>query len=88
MNSQGKASGNKSALWVRTKLQSYLHDLGFFIQKNAGKVLFVGLLVLITFCVGLKSATIETNVERLWVEGMFINYFSCNSIYFFHNSIL
>lgn len=65
---KGKASGNKSALWVRTKLQTYLHDLGFFIQKNAGKVLFVGLLVLITFCVGLKSATMETNVERLWVE--------------------
>ncbi|CAG2100407.1 unnamed protein product, partial [Medioppia subpectinata] len=65
---KGKASGNASALWVRTKLQTYLYDLGLFIQKNAGKVLFVGLLVLITFCVGLKSATIETNVERLWVE--------------------
>ncbi|XP_054162571.1 protein patched-like [Oppia nitens] len=65
---KGKASGNASALWLRAKLQTYLYDLGHFIQRNAGKVLFVGLLVLITFCVGLKSAVIETNVERLWVE--------------------
>jgi len=42
--------------------------LGFFIQRNAGSVLFVGLLALITFCLGLKTATVETNVEKLWVE--------------------
>lgn len=66
---QGKASGNRVALWLRTKLQSYLFQLGCFVQIHAGKVLFVGLLTLCTFCVGLKSATILTDVEKLWVEG-------------------
>ncbi|GAB6028772.1 hypothetical protein CHUAL_004588 [Chamberlinius hualienensis] len=65
---KGKASGNKAALWLRIKLQTYLFIAGCFIQRHAGKVLFVGLLVLSTFCVGLKSATLETDVEKLWVE--------------------
>ena len=67
--SQGKASGNKAALWLRTKLQWHLFHLGRFVQRHAGKVLFVGLLVLSTFCVGLKSASVQTDVEKLWVEG-------------------
>lgn len=50
-------------------MQSRFYELGAFIHRNAGKVLFVGLLLLITFCVGLKSASIETSVEKLWVEG-------------------
>lgn len=66
---QGKATGNKAALWLRTKLQWHLFHLGRFVQRHAGKVLFVGLLVLSTFCVGLKSASIQTDVEKLWVEG-------------------
>lgn len=65
---KGKASGNKAALWLRTKLQWHLFHLGRFVQRHAGKVLFVGLLVLSTFCVGLKSASIQTDVEKLWVE--------------------
>ena len=69
LSQQGKASGNKAALWLRTKLQWHLFHLGRFVQRHAGKVLFVGLLVLSTFCVGLKSASIQTDVEKLWVEG-------------------
>ncbi|XP_076353489.1 protein patched-like isoform X1 [Tachypleus tridentatus] len=65
---KGKASGNRAALWLRTKLQVHLFQLGCFIQKNAGKVLFVGLLVFSSFCVGLKSASMQTDVEKLWVE--------------------
>uniref|UniRef100_T1JLR8 Uncharacterized protein n=1 Tax=Strigamia maritima TaxID=126957 RepID=T1JLR8_STRMM len=65
---KGKATGNKAALWLRSKLQCHLYKLGCFIQKNAGKVLFVGLLILSTFCVGLKSATVETDIEKLWIE--------------------
>ena len=56
-------------MWLRTKLQWHLFQLGRFVQRHAGKVLFVGLLVLSTFCVGLKSATVQTDVEKLWVEG-------------------
>ena len=66
---QGKATGNKAALWLRSKLQTELFKLGRFLQVHAGKVLFVGLLVLATFTVGLKSAVIESRVEKLWVEG-------------------
>lgn len=65
---KGKASGNKAALWLRSKIQIQLFQLGCFIQRNAGKVLFVGILILSSFCVGLKTASMETNVERLWVE--------------------
>ena len=66
---QGKASGSKSALWLRWQLQKQLFNLGCFIQKHCGKVLFLGLLLLSLCCVGLKTASLETNVERLWVEG-------------------
>lgn len=65
---KGKATGNKAALRLRAKLQAHLFQLGCFVQRHPGKVLFVGLLVLSTFCVGLKSATLETDVEKLWVE--------------------
>ena len=67
--SQGKAVGNLCALWIRWKVQRQLESLGHFIQKHSGKVLFVGLLLLSLCCVGLKTVTIETNVEKLWVEG-------------------
>ena len=60
--------GNKAALILRKKFQKYLYDLGCFIQRNPGSVLFVGLLALVTFCLGLKTATVETNFEKLWVE--------------------
>ncbi|XP_054706725.1 LOW QUALITY PROTEIN: protein patched homolog 1-like [Uloborus diversus] len=65
---KGKAQGNKCALWIRSWLQKRLFLLGCFIQRNPGKIIFVGLLVLSCFCVGLKSATMETDVEKLWVN--------------------
>ncbi|XP_059087594.1 protein patched homolog 1-like isoform X1 [Tigriopus californicus] len=65
---KGKATGNKPALWLRAKMQEELFSLGHFIQIHAGKVLFVGFLVLVVFCVGLKSARIESKIENLWVE--------------------
>ena len=66
---QGKATGNKPALWIRSRIQSELFTLGCFIQRHAGKVVFVGLLILATFCVGLKSAQMEGRIEKLWVQG-------------------
>ncbi|XP_013398571.1 protein patched homolog 1 isoform X2 [Lingula anatina] len=65
---KGKASGNTCALWLRWHLQKQLFNLGCFIERHCGKVLFVGLLLLCLCCIGLKTATIETNVEKLWVE--------------------
>lgn len=66
---QGKADGNKYGLWVRKHIQRYLYSIGCFIHLHCGKVLFVGLLLLSLCCVGLKSVRIETDVEKLWVEG-------------------
>lgn len=66
---QGKATGNKRALWLRSCIQNELYNLGYWIQKNAGKFLFVGILILTLFAVGLKSAILETQVDKLWVEG-------------------
>lgn len=66
---QGKASGERAALWVRAGLQSQLFQLGCFLHKHAGKVLFVAILVMATFCVGLKSAQLHSRVDQLWVQG-------------------
>jgi hypothetical protein len=66
---QGKATGERAALWLRARLQSQLFQLGCFLHRHAGKVLFVAILVLATFSVGLKSAQVHTRVDQLWVEG-------------------
>jgi patched 1 protein len=66
---QGKASGRRTALQVRARAQSQLFQLGCFVQRHAGKVLFVAALLLASFSVGLKSAHVETKVDRLWAEG-------------------
>ncbi|XP_046661166.1 protein patched isoform X1 [Homalodisca vitripennis] len=65
---KGKAEGRRTALWFRARLQSQLFQLGCFLHRHAGKVLFVAILVLSSFCVGLKSAVIHSRAEQLWVE--------------------
>ncbi|XP_050403061.1 protein patched homolog 1 isoform X2 [Patella vulgata] len=65
---KGKAQGNTCALWLRLHLQKYLYSTGCFIQLHCGKLVFVGILLLSLCCVGLKTGTIETNVEELWVQ--------------------
>ncbi|GAB1608434.1 protein patched homolog 1-like [Argonauta hians] len=65
---KGKSQGNACALWVRCHLQRQLFSVGCFIQLHYGKVLFLGLLLLSLFCFGLKTGTLETNIEQLWVE--------------------
>lgn len=66
---QGKAHGRRSAIYMRSLFQSHLQTLGLYIQKNAGKILFVAIIVLSAFCVGLKSATIHSKVQQLWIQG-------------------
>ena len=66
---QGKASGNEAALWLRAPIQYELFKLGCRLQRHAGKVLFLGILILAILSVGMKSATLETRVEKLWIQG-------------------
>jgi len=67
---QDKATGNKAALWLRAKVQNdLLRPLGRLAQRHPAKVLTVGILVLATLCFGLKGATIQTRVDKLWVQG-------------------
>lgn len=66
---QGKAEGQRSAVWLRARLQDQLSQLGYFLQRHAGKVLFVAVLALATFCVALKSAQVHSKVDQLWVQG-------------------
>ncbi|XP_018902504.1 protein patched isoform X2 [Bemisia tabaci] len=68
LESDGKAVGQPHVLSFKAKLQAQLFDLGCDIQKHAGKVLFVAILVLASFCVGLKSAVVQTRVDQLWIE--------------------
>ncbi|KAF5281126.1 hypothetical protein FQR65_LT02992 [Abscondita terminalis] len=63
---QGKANGDRGVLWVRGRLQQQLRSLGSILDVHAGKVLFVNLLIIATFCVGIKSAGFHTNIEQLW----------------------
>lgn len=72
---QGKARGRRSAVYMRSVFQSHLYNLGCSIQKHAGKVLFVAILVLGSFCVGLKSATVHSKVHQLWIQGMIYHSF-------------
>lgn len=65
---QGRATGNQPALWVRSRLQEELAQLGRAVQLHAGKVLFTGLLVLAALTIGLKSVVMEDRIEKLWVE--------------------
>ncbi|XP_046825027.1 protein patched isoform X1 [Vespa crabro] len=65
---KGKAEGQRSAVWIRARLQDQLSQLGYFLQRHAGKVLFVAILALATFCVALKSAQVHSKVEQLWVQ--------------------
>ncbi|XP_014855626.1 PREDICTED: protein patched homolog 2 [Poecilia mexicana] len=66
--SKGKAVGQKAPLWIRARFQAFLFSLGCHIQRHCGKVLFIGLLVFGALSVGLRVASIETNIEQLWVE--------------------
>ncbi|KAL9914893.1 protein patched [Glossina fuscipes fuscipes] len=65
---KGKARGNRTSIYLRSVFQSHLESLGNSVQKHAGKVLFVAILVLSTFCVGLKSAQIHSKVHQLWIQ--------------------
>lgn len=65
---QGKASGDRGILWVRGRIQQQLRSLGRFLDTHAGKFLFVSVLAIATFGVGLKSATFHSNIEQLWAE--------------------
>ena len=55
-------------LWVRSRIQEELYQLGLLLQRHAGKVLFTGILLLATFTIGLKSVQLEDKIEKLWVE--------------------
>ncbi|XP_039274094.2 protein patched homolog 1-like [Styela clava] len=65
---QGKAHGNKHALWFRSKVHQLLFRLGCFVQRRAWFVLIPCLMVLAACAIGLKYGTLETEVENLWVE--------------------
>ncbi|XP_076225909.1 protein patched isoform X3 [Nomia melanderi] len=65
---KGKAEGQRSAVWIRARLQDQLSQLGYFLQRHAGKVLFLAIVALATFCVALKSAQVHSKVEQLWVQ--------------------
>uniref|UniRef100_A0A672UXA8 Patched 2 n=1 Tax=Strigops habroptila TaxID=2489341 RepID=A0A672UXA8_STRHB len=64
----GRAVGQRAPQWLRARFQALLFALGCRIQRHCGKVLFVGLLVFGALAVGLRVASIETDIEHLWVE--------------------
>lgn len=65
---QGKAHGDRGILWVRGIFQQQLYMLGSILDIHAGKFLFVSILAIATFSVGLKSMTFHTDIELLWAD--------------------
>lgn len=65
---QEKANGDRGILWMRSKIQRQLKSLGSTLETHAGKFLFVSILAIATFSVGLKSMTFHTDIELLWAE--------------------
>ena len=61
--------GSKIAVKLRAKLQAIFFKLGCFSQRFSWAVLAVGFFILIGFSVGIITARIETDVEKLWMEG-------------------
>lgn len=65
---QEKAVGDRGILWIRSRIQRQLKSLGKTLENHAGKFLFVSILAIATFSVGLKSMTFHTDIELLWAE--------------------
>ncbi|XP_030748534.1 protein patched [Sitophilus oryzae] len=65
---QDKANGDRGILWIRSRIQRQLKSLGTVLEVHAGKFLFVSILAIATFSVGLKSMTFHTDIELLWAE--------------------
>ncbi|XP_031784306.1 patched isoform X4 [Nasonia vitripennis] len=65
---RGKADGQKWAVWVRARLQDQLCQLGYFLYRNAGKVLFVAICVLAAISLGLRAVQFHTKVDQLWIQ--------------------
>ncbi|KAJ7372961.1 Protein patched 1 [Desmophyllum pertusum] len=60
--------GHQLALKFRSKLQEIFFKLGCFSQRCSWAVLAVGFFILIGLSVGIITARIETDVEKLWME--------------------
>ncbi|PFX16832.1 Protein patched-like 2 [Stylophora pistillata] len=60
--------GQQIALRLRSKLQAIFFKLGCFCQRNCWAVLAAGFFILIGLSVGIMTAKIETDVEKLWME--------------------
>ncbi|KAH9505952.1 Protein patched 1 [Dermatophagoides farinae] len=65
---KGKANGNGTSLWLRFMIQARFFELGLWIQRKAGAIMFIASLILVVCLAGLKSVHIEDNVEKLWIE--------------------
>lgn len=84
--------GHRIALKLRSKLQAVFFKLGCFCQRHSWAVLAIGFFILIGLSVGIITAKIETDVEKLWMEGnlckLFINGRSCSKAYESHSFYL
>lgn len=65
---QNKADGRRTSIYLRRFFQLHFQKLGGSIEKHAGIIIFIAVLVLGTFCLGLKNVVIHSNVNQLWLE--------------------
>lgn len=67
---QGRARGNRLALRIRSRIQSALFSIGCLSNRYCGRVVILGFVVMLIFAIGLtRPIKLETNAEKLWVEG-------------------
>lgn len=71
---QGKATGNRVALYARAIFQWLLYHLGCYVQRNPLKTIVIGLLGFAVCCIGLQYVIIETDIVKLWVSREFSSF--------------
>ena len=64
---QGKATGNRYALYSRSLIQKLLFALGNAVHRNAWSIIITISLIFAFCCFGLQYVKIETDIVKLWV---------------------
>lgn len=68
---QGKATGNRYALYSRSLIQKLLFALGNAVHNNAWSIILTISMFFALCCYGLQYVHIETDIVKLWVARKF-----------------
>ena len=61
---------NVIAAKLRGHINSFMYSFGCWVHGKSLTIFLIGITTLLGLCVGLKRTTVETDIEKLWVDGM------------------